>query len=300
MFSPCRLLLAFTFSCLAATVFAAETPAPRPGGRGPAEAALNPALPTIWIAGDSTAAPGGPNSTGWGVPFPSYFDLTKVNIANRARGGRSSRTFIAEGAWDRLIEGVKAGDIVLIQFGHNDGGAINAEPPESKLPLRARGSIKGLGEESEEIDNVVTKKREVVHTFGWYLRKMIADVKAKKATPILLSLTVRNIWQNGKVERGSGKYGEWSAAVAKAAGVPFIDLTTLVADEYDRRGEEAVKSLFPADHTHTGVEGADLNASKVVAGLRALKGVPADKYLATKGRGVRAATKWAGELKTVP
>lgn len=274
MFSPRRVLSWFSFCCLASLAF-------------PADAPLNPALPTIWIAGDSTAAPGGPNATGWGVPFPNYFDLTKVNVANRARGGRSSRTFIAEGTWDRLVEGLKADDIVLIQFGHNDGGALNEEPPGSKMPLRARGSIKGLGEESEEIDNVITKKHEVVHTFGWYLRKMVADVKGKKATPILLSLTVRNIWLDGKVERGSGRYGEWSAAVAKAAGVQFIDLTRLVADEYEKRGEEAVKPLFPADHTHTGAEGADLNAAQVVAGLRALKGAPVDKFLSPKGRGVK-------------
>src|SRR5689334_13222334 len=100
MISPRRLLPCLAFCFFASLAFMADAAAPRPGGRGPAEAALNPALPTIWIAGDSTAAPGGPNATGWGVPFPSYFDPTKVNIANRARGGRSSRTFIAEGTWD--------------------------------------------------------------------------------------------------------------------------------------------------------------------------------------------------------
>ncbi len=101
---------------------------------------LNPALPTIFIAGDSTAARNNGNPIqGWGVPFASFFDATKVNIANRARGGRSSRTYITEGLWDQLLGEVKAGDFVLIQFGHNDGGAINAEPPGSTRPLRARG-----------------------------------------------------------------------------------------------------------------------------------------------------------------
>lgn len=269
------------------TAARANPPAPKQTAQPP----LDPSLPTLWIAGDSTAAPGGPNSTGWGVPFPAYFDAAKLNVANRARGGRSSRTFIAEGSWDRLLEGVKSGDIVLIQFGHNDGGAINVEPPGSKQPLRARGSLKGLGEESEEIDNVVTKQHEVVHTFGWYLRKMVADVTAKGAKPILLSLTVRNLWQDGKVERGSGRYGEWSAAVAKSTGVAFLDLSKLVAEEYDRRGEAAVKPLFPADHTHTGAAGADLNASLVVAGLRALPGAPVEQYLSEKGRGIPAAKR---------
>ena len=130
---------------------------------------LNPALPTVFVAGDSTAAKNNGNPIqGWGVPFADYFDPAKVNIANRARGGRSSRTFITEGLWDQLLAEVKAGDCVLIQFGTNDGGAVNAEPPGSTRPLRARGSLPGLGEETQEIDNVLTKKHEVVHTFGWY------------------------------------------------------------------------------------------------------------------------------------
>jgi len=96
---------------------------------------LNPALPTLFIAGDSTAAKGAPNAIGWGAPFADYLDLAKINFVNGARGGRSSRTFIREGLWDQLIAKVKAGDTVLIQFGHNDAGAINDAS-------RARGSIR--------------------------------------------------------------------------------------------------------------------------------------------------------------
>jgi adenosylcobyric acid synthase len=69
-----------------------------------------------------------------------------------------------------MLADVKLGDVVLIQFGHNDAGAINQEPPGSRRPLRARASLPGLGEEQQEIDNVVTKKHEVVHTFSWYQR----------------------------------------------------------------------------------------------------------------------------------
>ena len=110
---------------------------------------LNPALPTLFIAGDSTAAKGPPTATGWGVPFAAYFDSAKINIVNAARGGRSSRTFITEGLWDQLLAQVKAGDTVLIQFGHNDAGAINDAS-------RARGSIRSLGEETEQINNLLT------------------------------------------------------------------------------------------------------------------------------------------------
>jgi lysophospholipase L1-like esterase len=255
----------------------------------PAATLLNPALPTIFIAGDSTAAKNnGRPIQGWGVPFADYFDPARVNIANHARGGRSSRTFITEGLWDRMIGQVKSGDTVLIQFGHNDGGAINGEPPGSNRPLRARGSLPGLGEETEEIDNLVTKRHEVVHTFGWYVRKMIADVKAKGATPIVLSLTVRNHWTDGKIERGSGSFRAWDRALAQAAGIEFVDLTRIVADQYQALGPDKVKELFAPDRTHMNPAGADSQAAAVVAGLKGIRRGGFTDLLSPKGAAVSA------------
>lgn len=270
-----------------AIIALAQTPAPDlAGSPGSAAPQLNPALPTIFIAGDSTAARGrGETQQGWGVPFADYFDPSKVNIVNRARGGRSSRTFITERHWEQLLADVKPGDLVLIQFGHNDGGALNDEPPP---PLRARGTIPGLGEETKEIDNVITKKHEVVHTFGWYLRKMIADVTAKRASPIVLSLTLRNRWSEGKIERGSGRYSQWSRDVAKAAGVPFIDLMNTQADKFETMGEAKVQALYPQDHTHFNAEGADLHAETIVALLKGLHPSPVINFLSPKGRAVEA------------
>ncbi len=242
---------------------------------------LNPALPTLWIAGDSTAAKGPETANGWGMAFPAYFDLTKVNIVNGARGGRSSRTFITEGLWDQLLAGVKAGDTVLIQFGHNDAGAINDNS-------RARGAIRSLGEETEEIDNLVTKKHETVHTYGWYMRKMLADTKARGATPIVLSLTVRNEWKDGKVERVNGPWRKFSHDLAEQAGLAYIDLTRFIADEYQKLGADQVKTFFPKDHTHTGPAGADLNASLVVAGLKGIRKGPFKEWLSAKGTAVEA------------
>jgi lysophospholipase L1-like esterase len=277
-----------------ATVLAALAQAPNPAPDLPANPPrpraepppLRADLPTIFIAGDSTAARGRPpRQQGWGVPFADYFDPEKVNVANRAIGGRSSRTFVTDGAWERLLTQLKKGDTVLIQFGHNDGGAINDEPPP---PLRARGSLRGLGEETREIDNVLTKKHEVVHTYGWYLRKMIADVKARGAQPVVLSLTLRNVWRDGRIERGSGRYGEWSFEVAKAAAVPYVDLTHRMADEFERLGPDRVKELYPQDHTHFNAEGADLHAAMVVAGLKGLRPSPVAKLLSAKGEAVVA------------
>lgn len=268
----------------------AQTPPPDLAANPPAQSGgLNPALPTIFVAGDSTAARNNGNPIqGWGVPFADFFDASKVNVANRARGGRSSRTFITEGLWDQLLAEVKAGDFVLIQFGHNDGGAINAEPPGSTKPLRARGSLPGLGDEAVEIDNVLTKKHETVHTFGWYVRRMIADVKAKGATPVVMSLTVRNYWHDGKIERGSGRYREWDRALAATAGVAFVDVSRIVADQYQTLGPTNVEKLFSPDKTHMNVAGAEAQAAAVVAGLKGLRPSPVAKFLSAKGAAVEA------------
>ncbi len=266
-----------------AAVMSAQSPAPTPApdlaaNPAPVRGRLNPALPTLFVAGDSTAARGrGERQQGWAEPFAAFFDSAKVNVANRARGGRSSRTFVTEGLWDQVLADLKAGDVVLIQFGHNDGGALNDEPPP---PLRARGSIPGLGDESKAIDNVLTKKPEVVRTFGWYLRKMIADTRARGATPVLVTLTLRNVWKDGKIERGT-RYSRWTAELAAAEKVALVDLNTAMADRFDAMGPEAVAALYPQDHTHFNSEGAHLHAAAVVAALRALPSPSITRWLAT-------------------
>ena len=242
-------------SLLTVAAFAQEPPAP---------AAPAAALPTIFIAGDSTSQNGSPVATGWGKMFGEYFDPTKVTIANRSLGGRSSRTYITEGHWDKLVAELKAGDVVLIQFGMNDGAERNGE-------RIARGSLDGLGEETEEIDNKVTKQHETVHTFGWYERKMIADTRAKGATPVLFSLTVRDFWKDGRIERGAGRYGEWARALAVSEKLAFVDHTKLIADRYEQLGHDTVNAFFPRDHVHTGEDGARLNAVMAVSGLKGLR-----------------------------
>jgi lysophospholipase L1-like esterase len=238
-------------------------------------APMNPKLPAVFVIGDSTAS--NVDRRGWADPFADYFDLTKINVVNSARAGRSSRTFQTEGLWDKVLDNLKAGDFVLIQWGHNDGG-----PPDKD---RARGSLPGLGDESQEF-TMPKGNQEVVYTFGWYMRKYIADTRAKGATPIVLSLTVRNIWKDGKVERGPGSYSQWSAEIAKAEGVTFVDVTSAVAGQYEKMGRDKVKEIFPQDHTHTSGAGADLVASLVVAAFKGLKDSPLVAYLSAKGRAV--------------
>ena len=233
-------------------------------------------VPTIWIAGDSTAS--NANRRGWGDPFADYFDQAKAHTVNRARGGRSSRTFITEGLWEKLRSEIKPGDTVLIQFGHNDGSAPDKD--------RARGSLPGLGEESKEF-TLPNGTVETVYTFGHYLRRMITEAKAAGASVVVLGLTVRSIWKDGKVERGNGSFSQWEAEIARTEHVPFLDLTNATADQYDRMGEEKVKAWFPEDHTHTTAEGADFNAAMVVAGLKGIES-PLVAFLSPKGAAIRS------------
>ena len=105
-----RPIFAASVALIIGAVGCAKSSAPAPSTVPPTSTpSLNAALPSIFIAGDSTAARGaGARQQGWGVPFADYFDPTKVNVVNRARGGRSSRTFISEGLWDKLLADVKA------------------------------------------------------------------------------------------------------------------------------------------------------------------------------------------------
>ena len=250
------------------------------------------AAPTLFVASDSTAAKyTGPNpQQGWGEYLGEFFDPAKLEVSNVARGGRSSRTFVTEGHWDKMLAEVKPGDFIIIQFGHNDSGGINEEPPGSTRPLRARGTLPGIGADSREIDNVVTGKHETVYSFGWYLRKMIADTREKGATPILLTLTERNVWQEGGfIECPSDTYRRWTWQISNVEKVAFVDLTRIIADRYQSEGKEKVTAQFGLDTTHTNAAGAEANAADVVSGLRTLEALKLDRRLSPRGRKVPAA-----------
>jgi rhamnogalacturonan acetylesterase len=232
--------------------------------------------PVFYIIGDSTVRNGdgtGKGSLwGWGSYMAGYFDTTRITVRNDAIGGRSSRTFINEGRWDKIMETLKKGDYVIMQFGHNDSGPLDDT-------ARARGVIRGIGDESKEIYNPITKKQEVVHTYGWYMRRFIQDAKSKGAIPIVCSPIPRDNWKEGKVSRSADGFGGWAKELAKQENACFIDLNSLIADRYDAMGQEAVKAYFPTDHTHTNSEGAKLNASIVAQQLLEQNPGAIKKYL---------------------
>ena len=249
----------------------------------PQNAALDPNLPTIFIVGDSTAR--NKADLGWGDHLAHYFDTTKVNVANRAIAGRSARSYMNEGAWDKVLAEMKAGDYVLLQWGHNDGGGPLT--PDFK----ARGEGKGIGEESVDIPVAMPfkvgplagKTTETVHTYGWYNRKYIADTRAKGATPMLLTVTVRNIWPKGAdgqphIERDMG-YRDFDFQIAAAEHVSLVDMATVASDKFEMLGVQTTALLFPIDHTHTSPVGAEMNAASVVTALKTAKS-PLVQYLA--------------------
>lgn len=165
-----------------------------------------------------------------------------------------------------------------MQFGHNDGG-------NREMSL-VRGSLRGTGDETEEFYNTLNKQTETVHTFGWYLRKYIAETQAKGAIPIVCSLVPRKIWKDGKIVRNTQDYAKWAEEIAKQEKVQFINLNEMIAAEYDNLGEQKVEPLFADPHTHTSRAGAELNAEIVVRGLNGLKKNSLKKFYSEKGKSV--------------
>lgn len=227
--------------------------------------------PTLYLIGDSTVrngtyARGDGGLWGWGSFIHNEFDTTKVSVQNKAFGGTSSRSFWTGGFWSKVEPFIKPGDVVLIQFGHNDGNVT---------------TLKGIGNDSAEVVNPKTKKQEWVHSFGWNIRKYIRETKAKGGIPIVLSLVPRNIWKDGKVDRVGQEYVQWDKEVAAQEKVDFIDLNKIIADHYDKLGQDKVMAdYFTAkDHTHTIEAGAKFNGTCVIEGLKGLKKNPLEKYI---------------------
>ena len=235
---------------------------------------FNNERPGLYIIGDSTVRNTNRPQCGWGEMIKEFFDTAQLSINNQAMAGRSTRTFIKEGRWDKVLLTLKKGDYVIMQFGHNEG----SKPDTSKAGYR--GVLKGTGDETVALtwkDSTI----ETVHTYGWYLKKFVNDAKSKGATVIFCSMIPRNEFRDGKVQRANNDYGRWAKEVAESEGAFFVDLNAITADKYDQLGSIEVKKFFPGDHTHTNEDGARLNAASVTEGLKLLKNCSLNKFLLT-------------------
>lgn len=219
---------------------------------------------------------------GLGSLLWQWFDTTKVTVENHALGGRSSRTYISEGLWDKVLSGVRKGDYVLIQFGHNDAGPLNTG--------RGRASLRGNGDNDTTVVMEATGKQETINSFGWYMRKYASDLKAKGATAIILSHIPRNNFvtkDSLKIVRNDQGFGAWCKEAAVMEKVPYIDLNGLVADKFEKMGKDSVQLLFHGDHTHTSLLGAELNAKTVAEGIAASKDKSLKKLRKTLKKGLK-------------
>jgi lysophospholipase L1-like esterase len=201
--------------------------------------------------------------TGWGERLQQFFREDRVRVANYALNGRSTRTFISEGRWDALLAEVKAGDYVFIEFGHND---------ESK----------------EKVDRYTPPE-----DFKRNLGRFVAEVRAKGATPVLLTPVMRRRFDSsGAVQDTHGEYPDLVRSLAADTGTPLIDMHRATRKVLAERGLERSRELFlqlkpgenpnyprgVEDNTHSSPLGASLNARLVTEGIRELK-LPLAEFL---------------------
>lgn len=239
-------------------------------------------LPTLFLCGDSTMD-SRPNAKeplvnnfrariGWGGSVIPYFDTGKINIENHAKGGISTRTFMNEGYWRAILSRLKSGDFVIVEFGHNDSSPIDGPA--------GRGTLKSNGEATTQIVNK-DGQNEVIHTYGWYLRRFISDTQSKGAIPIILSPVPRNYWKDKTTFNNvMVDYVQLAKEVADAAKVQFIDMNQALVAQYSPMGQDAVTKAFftNLDKTHTSPAGAK-NVAKVFVAELQKTDCPLKKYL---------------------
>ena len=224
-----------------------------------------PGRPVVFFCGDSTMKNKDSDEDGmwgWGSVASEIFRKNKVTTVNAGRAGRSARTYLEEGLWDRVYNSLQPGDYVVIQFGHNDMGDIAGG--------KARADIAGTADSSHVYRLEKDRSYQVVYTYGWYLRKFVTDAREKGAIPILVSMTPRNEWPDGKIERRPESCATWVRDVADELGVYFVDMHNLTADYLDAKAgsKEAAAPYYKQDHTHTSLQGARLNAAMFAKGLK--------------------------------
>jgi len=211
---------------------------------------------TVYLAGDSTMAPGGggAGTDGWGQYLAQYLTIP---VVNDAIAGRSARSYTEEGRFTTLINTVKAGDFVVIEFGHNDGTAS---------PDNGRQDAVGDGYNTTTTVTAANGTSIVIHTFPFYMQNAVTSLQAKGAIPIVSSQTPDNIWTGDAIAAGPRFVG-YASEVASRTGVVYVDHYDYVAQAYDALGETLVTTWYPLDHTHTSPTGANVVAEAFVRGL---------------------------------
>ncbi|KAI1814455.1 carbohydrate esterase family 12 protein [Poronia punctata] len=221
--------------------------------------ALEAVATTIYLCGDSTMARAGANdgaTDGWGQYFGDY---ATVPVVNKAIGGRSARSYWNEGRFQEVADLVQAGDVVVIEFGHNDGGSPTSND-------NGRSDCPGQGTETCISD----KTGETVYTFVFYVIQASKMMTAKGATVVLSSQTPNNLWETGTFNDAPSRFVGYQVTAANSLGsdVTYVDHFQAVANMYKKLGNGATNALYPNDHTHTSPDGARLSAEAFAQAIR--------------------------------
>lgn len=211
---------------------------------------------TVYLAGDSTMARASSNTQGWGVYLPYSLSLP---VVNKAIGGRSARSFTVEGRFDEIINLVKANDIVIIEFGHNDGGSLSNDNGRTDCP----------GSGNETCSSYYNGQWVTVLTYPAYLVNAGRAMVAKGAKVIISSPTPNNPWESGSFSYNGNRFTTYSRDAASKIGpnAMFVDHGTYTANIFHTLGKSRVDAMFPNDHTHTSPAGADVVAGAFVKGI---------------------------------
>ncbi len=214
---------------------------------------------TIFLAGDSTMAAKREEKrpeTGWGEFLQQHFDESKVRVDNHAQNGRSTRTFIAEGRWQAILDKLRKGDYVFIQFGHNDSSKEKVDRYTPPADYRAN------------------------------LIRFVSEVRARKSTPVLLTPVMRRRFdKDGHIQESHGEYPDIVRSVAAETNVSLIDMHLMSQKVLVQYGVEGSKKLFlqlaagehanypqgVTDNTHFSPMGAEIMAGLAVDGIREQK-----------------------------
>jgi rhamnogalacturonan acetylesterase len=199
---------------------------------------------------------------------------------NKALGGRSARSYTVEGRFQTLIDTVQPNDIVIIEFGHNDGGSLSKDNGRTACP--------GAG--SETCKSTYNGQQVTVLTYPAYLTNAGKALIAKGAKVIVSSPTPNNPWEGGSFSYAPGRFTTYSKAVAEALGenAMFVDHGSYTASIFKTLGKAKVDAMFPNDHTHTSPQGADTVSGAFVkavlcAGGGFLKGMVRNSTEAVQG-----------------
>ncbi|KAF2712406.1 carbohydrate esterase family 12 protein [Pleomassaria siparia CBS 279.74] len=212
---------------------------------------------TVWIAGDSTVAKASDNTQGWGEYLKYSLSLP---VKNNAIGGRSARSFTVEGRFQTIIDSVASNDVVVIEFGHNDGGSLT--PTDN-----GRTDCPGAG--NETCQSTFNGVAVTVLTFPAYLVNAGKALVAKGAKVIIASQTPNNPWESGTFTYTPPRFTAYGKSAVSQIGsnAMFLDHGLYVANIYKTLGKAKVDALFPNDHTHTSKDGADTVSKAFVKAL---------------------------------